>query len=137
MRWLVAVKQSEGAVATTKSRVAGAERPAGGDRYRWVALSNTTLSMMMTMIDASIVIISMPAIFRGIGLDPFAAGNITYLLWMIMGYLLVQAVLVVSLGRLGDMYGRVRVYNLSFVVFTAASMALSFDPSPRGRARCG
>jgi hypothetical protein len=65
--------------------VAGAGRPAGGDRYRWVALSNTTLSMMMAMIDASIVIISMPAIFRGIGLDPFAPGNITYLLWMMMG----------------------------------------------------
>jgi MFS family permease len=101
---------------------------ATGSRYRWVALSNTTLSMMMAMIDGSIVIIAMPAIFRGIGLDPFAAGNIAYLLWMIMGYLLVQAVLVVSLGRLGDMYGRVRIYNLGFVVFTAASMALSFDP---------
>jgi MFS family permease len=102
--------------------------PDGGSRYRWVALSNTTLSIMMAMIDGSIVIIAMPAIFRGIGLDPFAAGNITYLLWMIVGYLLVQAVLVVSLGRLGDIYGRVRIYNLGFVVFTAASMALSFDP---------
>jgi MFS family permease len=106
-------------------RTAGGD---GGSRYRWVALSNTTLSIMMAMIDGSIVIIAMPAIFRGIGLDPFAAGNIAYLLWMIMGYLLVQAVLVVSLGRLGDMYGRVRIYNLGFVVFTAASMALSFDP---------
>ena len=111
-------------------RTAGGDggTPADGTRYRWVALSNTTLSIMMAMIDASIVIIAMPAIFRGIGLDPFAAGNIAYLLWMIMGYLLVQAVLVVSLGRLGDMYGRVRIYNLGFVVFTAASMALSFDP---------
>ena len=106
---------------------------AGGSRYRWVALSNTTLSIMMAMIDASIVIIAMPAIFRGIGLDPFAAGNVAYLLWMIVGYLLVQAVLVVSLGRLGDMYGRVRIYNLGFVVFTAASMALSFDPFRGGR----
>jgi len=87
----------------------------------------------MAMIDSSIVIIAMPAIFRGIGLDPFAPGNITYLLWMIMGYLLVQAVLVVSLGRLGDMYGRVRIYNLGFVVFTAASVALSFDPFAGGR----
>jgi MFS family permease len=97
---------------------AGARRdhgqPADRDHYKWVALSNTTLSIMMAMIDSSIVIIAMPAIFRGIGLDPFAAGNITYLLWMIMGYLLVQAVLVVSLGRLGDMYGRVRIYNLGF-----------------------
>jgi MFS family permease len=107
-------------------------QPADRDHYKWVALSNTTLSVMMAMIDGSIVIIAMPAIFRGIGLDPFAAGNITYLLWMIMGYLLVQAVLVVSLGRLGDMYGRVRIYNLGFVVFTAASVALSFDPFTGG-----
>jgi hypothetical protein len=111
-------------------------QPAARDRYKWVALSNTTLSMMMAMIDSSIVIIAMPAIFRGIGLDPFAAGNITYLLWM-MGYLLVQAVLVVSLRRLGDMYSRVRIYNLGFVVFTAASVALSFRGSrPGTRPRC-
>ncbi|WP_435128531.1 MFS transporter [Actinacidiphila sp. bgisy144] len=99
------------------------------DRYKWVALSNTSLGMFMAMVDASIVIISMPAIFRGIHLDPFAAGNISYLLWMIMGYLLVTAVLVVSLGRLGDIVGRVRIYNLGFVVFTLASVALSFDPA--------
>jgi MFS family permease len=105
-----------------------AARPAGGDRYKWVALSNTTLSITMATIDGSIVIIAMPAIFRGIHLDPTAPGNITYLLWMIMGYLLVSAVLVVTLGRLGDMFGRVRIYNLGFVVFTLASIALSFDP---------
>jgi MFS family permease len=99
-----------------------------GGRYKWVALSNTTLSITMATIDASIVIIAMPAIFRGIGLDPLAPGNVTYLLWMIMGYLLVTAVLVVTLGRLGDMYGRVRIYNLGFVVFTLASIALSLDP---------
>ncbi|WP_328917855.1 MULTISPECIES: MFS transporter [unclassified Streptomyces] len=84
--------------------------------------------MFMATVDASIVIISMPAIFRGIHLDPFAPGNISYLLWMIMGYLLVTAVLVVTLGRLGDIVGRVRIYNLGFVVFTLASIALSFDP---------
>jgi MFS family permease len=99
-----------------------------GGRYKWVALSNTTLSITMATVDASIVIIAMPAIFRGIGLDPLAPGNVTYLLWMIMGYLLVTAVLVVTLGRLGDMYGRVRIYNLGFVVFTLASIALSLDP---------
>jgi MFS family permease len=109
------------------ARGGAAWRPAR-DRYKWVALSNTTLSMTMATIDASIVIISMPAIFRGIRLNPLAPGNITYLLWMIIGYLLVQAVLVVTLGRLGDMYGRVRIYNLGFVVFTAASIALSLDP---------
>ncbi|MBV9380074.1 MAG: MFS transporter [Streptosporangiaceae bacterium] len=84
--------------------------------------------MTMATIDASIVIIAMPAIFRGIHLNPLTAGNVTYLLWMIIGYLLVQSVLVVTLGRLGDMFGRVRIYNLGFVVFTLASVALSLDP---------
>jgi MFS family permease len=98
------------------------------DRYRWVALSNTTLSMTMATIDASIVIVAMPAIFRGIHLNPLTPGNVTYLLWMIIGYLLVQSVLVVTLGRLGDMFGRVKIYNLGFVVFTLASIALSLDP---------
>jgi MFS family permease len=93
-----------------------------------VALSNTTLSMTMATIDASIVIVAMPAIFRGIHLNPLTPGNVTYLLWMIIGYLLVQSVLVVTLGRLGDIFGRVRIYNLGFVVFTAASIALSLDP---------
>jgi len=82
----------------------------------------------MATIDASIVIVAMPAIFRGIGLNPLDPGNITYLLWMILGYLLVQSVLVVTLGRTGDMFGRVRIYNLGFVVFTLASIALSLDP---------
>jgi len=99
-----------------------------GDRYKWVALSNTTLSMSMATIDASIVIIAMPAIFRGIHLNPLAPGNIVFVLWMIMGYLLVQSVLVVTLGRLGDMHGRVRIYNYGFVVFTVASIILSLDP---------
>jgi MFS family permease len=102
--------------------------PAPGDRYKWVALSNTTAGVFMSALDGSIVIIALPAIFRGIRLDPLAPGNVFYLLWMIMGYRLVQAVLVVSLGRLGDMFGRVRIYNAGFAVFTAASVLLSFDP---------
>ena len=110
----------------------GGERADRGDRYRWIALSNTTLSMTMATIDASIVIIAMPAIFRGIHLNPTAPGNISYLLWMIIGYLLVTAVLVVTLGRLGDMFGRVRIYNLGFVVFTLASIVLSLDPLTGG-----
>ncbi|WP_312034060.1 MFS transporter [Actinoplanes sp. TBRC 11911] len=104
------------------------------DRYKWVALSNTTLGVLMATIDASIVIISLPAIFRGIGLDPLAPGNIGYLLWMIMGYLLVSAVLVVALGRLGDIFGRVRLYNLGFLIFSIASVALSVDPFHAQRA---
>src|SRR2546429_9351469 len=100
-------------------------------RYKWVALSNTTLGMLPVTVNSSIVIISLPAIFNGIHLDPLAPGNVGYLLWMIMGFLLVSAVLVVALGRLGDMYGRVKLYNLGFLVFTLASVALSLDP-PRG-----
>ncbi|HEY2476235.1 MAG TPA: MFS transporter [Candidatus Cybelea sp.] len=97
-------------------------------RYRWIALSNTTLAIFMSALDGSIVIIALPAIFRGIHLDPLAPGTFGYLLWMIMGYLLVQAVFVVTLGRLGDMMGRVRIYNFGFVFFTFASVLLSFDP---------
>src|SRR4051812_18673617 len=97
-------------------------------RYKWVALSNTTLGALLATINSSIVLISLPAIFRGIGLNPLAPGNVSYLLWMLMGYLVVTAVLVVLFGRLGDMYGRGRIYNLGFVVFTVAAVALSFDP---------
>lgn len=97
-------------------------------QYKWIALSNTTLGTLLATINASIVLISLPAIFRGIGLEPLAPGNVSYLLWMLMGYLVVTAVLVVPFGRLGDMYGRVRIYNLGFVIFTIAAIALSFDP---------
>ena len=106
----------------------GTRRGGRGPAYQWVALSNTTLAMVMATVDGSIVIVSMPAIFRGINLNPLSPGNVTYLLWMIMGYLLVQSILVVTLGRLGDIFGRVKIYNLGFVVFTLASVGLSFDP---------
>ncbi|TCC47981.1 MFS transporter [Kribbella capetownensis] len=88
--------------------------------------------MLMATINSSIVIISLPDIFRGIKLDPLQPGNVSYLLWMLMGFLLVTAVLVVSLGRLGDIYGRVKIYNLGFAVFTAGSIALVFDPFTQG-----
>jgi MFS family permease len=101
-------------------------------RYRWVALSNTTLGVLMATINSSIVIISLPAIFRGIHLNPLAPGNVGYLLWTLMGFLVVTAVLVVTLGRLGDMYGRVRIYNAGFVIFTAGSIALALDPLTGG-----
>src|SRR4051795_5881245 len=97
--------------------------------YKWVALSNTTLGMLIVTINSSIVLISLPAIFRGIGLNPLEQANVSYLLWMIMGFLLVTAVLVVTFGRLGDMFGRVRIYNLGFVVFTLGSLALGLDPA--------
>jgi len=97
-------------------------------RYKWVALSNTTLGMLVATINSSIVIISLPAIFRGIQLDPLRPGNVSYLLWMLMGYLVVSAVLVVAFGRLGDIYGRVKMYNAGFLIFTLASVALAFTP---------
>ncbi|HEY3034995.1 MAG TPA: MFS transporter [Streptosporangiaceae bacterium] len=99
-----------------------------GTHYKWLALSNTTLGILSATVNGSIVIISLPAIFRGIHLNPLTPGNISYLLWMLMGYLLVSAVLVVTLGRLGDMYGRVRMYNLGFAIFGLAAVALPFDP---------
>src|SRR6201996_5260479 len=98
------------------------------DRYKWTALSNTTLGIFMAALDASIVLLSLPAIFNGIKLNPLQPANISYLLWMLMGYLVVTAVLVVTFGRLGDVYGRVKIYNLGFAVFTVGSVALVFDP---------
>ena len=101
--------------------------------YKWVALSNTTLGTLIATVNSSIVLISLPAIFNGIKLDPLGPGNVSYLLWMLMGYMLVTAVLVVTLGRLGDMYGRVRIYNAGFALFTITSIALSLDPFSGGR----
>src|SRR3954451_18038121 len=97
------------------------------DNYKWIALSNTTLAVLLATLDGSITIIAMPDIFRGIHLDPLVASNSFYLLWMILGYLVVTSVLIVSLGRLGDMVGRVRIYNLGFVIYTVASLLLAVD----------
>jgi MFS family permease len=97
------------------------------DRYKWIALSNATLGVLLATLDASITIIAMPDIFRGIHLDPLVPANSFYLLWMILGYLVVSSVLIVSLGRLGDMFGRVRTYNLGFVIYTVASLLLTVD----------
>jgi MFS family permease len=117
---------------TSAGNGAGPERPVGGrlsgTHYKWLALSNTTLGMLAATVNASIVIISLPAIFRGIKLNPLTPGNISYLLWMLMGYLVVSAVLVVTLGRLGDIYGRVRMYNAGFAIFGLGALALPFDP---------
>ena len=98
-----------------------------GDSYKWLALSNTTLGALLATMDASITIIAMPKIFRGIHLDPLQPANSFYLLWMILGYMIVGTVMIVSLGRLGDMFGRVRIYNLGFGIYTAASLLLAVD----------
>ena len=95
------------------------------DHYKWVALSNTTLGMLMATIDTSIMLIALPDVFRGIRLDPLQPGNSFYLLWLILSFQVVTAVLVVSLGRLGDIFGRVRMYNLGFALYTVFSLLLT------------
>ncbi|GEL17541.1 MFS transporter [Pseudonocardia asaccharolytica DSM 44247 = NBRC 16224] len=99
--------------------------PGPGAHYKWIALSNTTLGMLMATINSSIVLIALPDIFRGIEINPLEPANTGYLLWMIMGFLVVTAVLVVGFGRLGDMYGRVRMYNLGFAIFAVSSVLLA------------
>ena len=106
------------------ARAPSAQHP---DNYKWVALSNTTVGVLLATIDASIMLIAMPDIFRGINLDPLNPANSFYLLWMILGFLIVSSVLVVGLGRLGDILGRVRIYNLGFVIYTGASLLLTID----------
>src|ERR1700728_3674002 len=113
---------------TGNSEVAGVPGKADGvlgPNYKWIALSNTTLGVLMATINQSIVLIALPAVFKGIGLNPLGPGNTSYLLWMFMGFMVVTAMLVVSFGRLGDMFGRVRMYNLGFAVFTVASIFLT------------
>src|ERR1700748_3361740 len=116
---------------TAKSGVTGSgvtgRSPGGtvGPHYKWIALANTTLGMLMATINQSIVLIALPDVFHGIGLDPLSPGNTSYLLWMFMGFLVVSAVLVVSFGRLGDMFGRVRMYTIGFAIFTVGSIFLT------------
>src|SRR5580698_1277536 len=93
--------------------------------YKWIALANTTLGVIMATIDSSIMLIALPDIFRGIKLNPLLPGNSFYLLWMILSFLIVSSVLVVSFGRLGDMYGRVKMYNLGFLIYTVSSIFLT------------
>src|ERR1700756_103906 len=111
--------------APAEPSTASTPRPAVGSRYKWIALSNTTLGVLMATINSSIVLIALPDIFRGIGINPLQPGNTTILLWMIMGFLVVTAVLVVSFGRLGDMFGRVRMFNMGFAIFALFSILLS------------
>ncbi|MGW1738224.1 MFS transporter [Nocardia sp. NPDC001965] len=112
-------------MTTSTTRASTADPTAPGPHYKWIALSNTTLGMLIATINSSIVLIALPDIFKGIGLNPLESGNTSYLLWMMMGFLVVTAVLVVSFGRLGDMFGRARMYNLGFAIFTVSSIFLA------------
>ena len=104
-----------------------------GDHYKWIALSNTTLGVLMAAMNSSIVLISLPAIFRGLNVNPLEPAESGYLLWMMLGYMVITATLLVTLGRLSDMWGRVRLYNLGFVIFTIGSILLFLTPSERQR----
>jgi len=101
--------------------------PSGRDHnYKWIALSNTTIAMFMAAVNGSILLISLPAIFNGININPLT--SFQYLLWILMGYGIVTATLLLSFGRLSDMYGRVRLYNIGFAIFTAGSILLFLTP---------
>ncbi|MDR0284091.1 MAG: MFS transporter [Propionibacteriaceae bacterium] len=97
--------------------------------YKWIALSNTTLGVLLSSTTGNIVLISLPAIFRGMNVNPLSPEGANYMLWMLMGFTVVTATLLVTLGRLSDMYGRVRLYNLGFAIFTLASVLLFFTPA--------
>src|ERR1700722_13785237 len=100
--------------------------PAGrSDRYKWVALSSPPLGILMATMNSSIILIALPDIFRGISLNPLAPGNTSYLLWMLMGFMVCTAVLLVSFGRIGDMFGRVKMFTFGFAIFSVFSILLS------------
>lgn len=98
------------------------------EHYKWIALSNTTLGVLMASLNNNIILISLPAIFRGMNVNPLSAGGTSYMMWMLMGFTVVTATLLVSFGRISDIYGRVRLYNLGFAIFTAASILLYLTP---------
>jgi MFS family permease len=97
--------------------------------YKWIALSNTTLGVLMASINSSIVLIALPAIFTGLNVDPLTPGNTSFLLWILMGYMVVTSTLLVTCGRISDMFGRVKMYNLGFAIFAVGSVLLFVTPS--------
>ncbi len=129
---MAVLDKSEGNSDTTGAepapRLSRRQRPIG-PHYKWIALTNTTLGSLMATIDASIVLIALPAIFKGIGIDPLASGESSYFLWLLLGYMVVTTTLLVTFGRISDMFGRVRLYNLGFAIFTVGSTLLAFTPS--------
>ncbi len=130
---LVAAQPAQAVPGAKRGR---ARRPPG-PRYKWIALSNTTLGALMATINSSIILIAMPAIFNGIGINPLAPGNTNYFLWLLLGYMVVTATLLVTFGRISDIFGRVRMYNLGFAIFTLGSILLYLTPGPWRPRRAG
>lgn len=95
--------------------------------YKWIALSNTTLGTLMASTNLTIIMISLPAIFNGIGINPLTSFD--YLLWILFGYNIVTSVMLVTFGRISDIFGRVRLYNLGFAIFTVGAILLSVTPN--------
>ena len=132
LAWLTNEREARAPTPTHIRRVQlGRRRP----HSRRTALSVTTVGILAATLNSSILLISLPAIFRGLGLNPLAPENISYLLWMLMGFLLVTAVLVVTFGRLGDQYGRAKLFNLGFLIFTVGSVGCALVPTAAGPAR--
>lgn len=120
--------------STSQTQTEVPERRLAHIDYKWIALSNTTLGVLMAALNTSVILISLPAIFRGIGINPLDPGETPYLLWTLMGYQIVTATLLVTCGRLSDMFGRVRLYNAGFAIFTLGSILLFFVPGSGNRA---
>jgi len=97
-------------------------------QYKWTVLSNTTLGSLLASLDGTIVLISLPVIFKGLGVDPFVPSSFPVLIWLLLGYGLVTATLLVTFGRLSDMWGRTRMYNLGFAIFSTGSIFLFVEP---------
>src|SRR5438067_5781178 len=125
-----ATQKIEGQVA---QRISRRNKPVG-PHYKWIALTNTTIGVLMASIDISIVLISLPTIFKGIQIDPLAPGETNYFLWILLGYMVVTATLLVTFGRISDMFGRVKMYNLGFAVFTLGSILLTLTPGSGNQA---
>jgi MFS family permease len=96
--------------------------------YKWTVLSNTTMGALLASLDGTIVLISLPVIFKGLGVDPFLPSSFPILIWLLLGYGVVTATLLVTVGRLSDMWGRARMYNLGFAIFSGGSILLFLEP---------
>jgi MFS family permease len=119
---------AQGMEGARRALAANRRRKPLSPRYKWIALTNTTLGALMATIDSSIVLIALPAIFKGIGINPLGQGESSYFLWLLLGYMVVTATLLVTFGRISDMFGRVRLYNLGFAIFTIGSTLLALTP---------